>query len=135
MSIGLFFQRQICLLVSRMPTAGAPLISYVLLLFQCFKVIPGLPFALSAVLDGFFRAIADAGHAVGAVFAPDRFAVFQMDVVQGTQLHALTAADAGIRCPEGIGFYKKTIEYRVYRTAHKTVVEVLSRRGETPVRL
>ena len=65
-----------------MPTAGAPLISYVLLLFQCFKVIPGLVFALFAVLDGLFGAIADARHAVGAVFAPDRFAVFQMDVVQ-----------------------------------------------------
>ena len=69
-------------------------------------MIPGLTFALFAVLDGFFRAIADAGHAVGAVFALDRFAVFQTNVIQGAQLHALTAADADIRCPEGLGFYK-----------------------------
>ena len=108
MSIGLYFQRQICHFVNRLPSAGAPLISYVLLLFQCFKVIPGLAFALFAVLDGFFRAIADARHAVGAVFAPDRFAVFQTDVVQRAQLHALTAANAGIRCPKGVRFYKKS---------------------------
>ena len=90
--------------------------SYVLLLlFQCFNVIPGLAFALFAVLDGLFGAIADARHAVGAVFAPDRLSVFQMDVVQGTQLHAPAAADAGVRCPEGIGFYKEAIEHRVHR--------------------
>ena len=83
--------------------------SHVLLLpFQRFKVIPGLSPALFAVLDGFFGAVADTGHAVGAVFAPDRLSVFQMDIVQGAQLHALTAADAGIRCPEGLCFYKNT---------------------------
>ena len=64
---------------------------------------------------------------MGAVFAPDRFAVFQTDVVQRAQLHALTAANAGIRCPKGVRFYKKAIEHRIYRTAHKAVVEVLSR--------
>ena len=69
-------------------------------------MIPGLTFALFAVLDGLFGTIADAGHAVGAVFVPDRLAVFQMDVVQGAQLHSLTAADAGIRCSEGLCFYK-----------------------------
>ena len=60
-------------------------------------MIPGLAFALFAVLDGFFGAVADARHAMGAVFAPDRLSVFQTDVVQGAQLHALTAADAGVR--------------------------------------
>ena len=69
-------------------------------------MIPRLTFALFAVLDDLFGTIADAGHAVGAVFALDRFAVFQTDVVQGTQLHAPAAADAGIRCPEGLCFYK-----------------------------
>ena len=106
MSIGLFLQRHLCPFVRRLPAAGVPLISYVLLLFQCFKVIPRLTFALFAVLDDLFGTIADAGHAVGAVFALDRFAVFQTDVVQGTQLHAPAAADAGIRCPEGLCFYK-----------------------------
>ena len=67
---------------------------------------------------------------MGAVFSPDRLSVFQMDIVQGAQLHALTAADAGIRCPEGIRFYKEAIEHRVHRAAHKAVVEVLSRRGK-----
>ena len=74
-------------------------------------MIPGLAFVLFTVLDGFFRAVADARHAVGAVLAPDRLAVFQMDVVQRAQLHALTAADAGIRCAEGIGFYKEAIKH------------------------
>ena len=97
MSIGLFYQRQICPFVRRLPAAGAPLTSYVLLLFQRFKVIPWLSPALFAVLDAFFVAVADARHAVGAVLAPDRPAVFQTDVVQRAQLHALTAADAGVR--------------------------------------
>ena len=65
---------------------------------------------------------------MGAVFAPDRLSVFQMDVVQRAQLHALTAADAGIRCPESLRLYKKAIEHRVHRAAHKAVVEGLSRR-------
>ena len=73
-------------------------------------MIPGLAFALFAVLDGFFGAVADAGHAVSAVFVPDRLSVFQTDVAKGAQLHALTAADAGVRCPEGLCFYKKPIE-------------------------
>ena len=93
-------------------------------------MIPWLSPALFAVLDGLFGAVADAGHAVGAVFAPDRPAAFQMDVAQRAQLHALTAADAGIRCPEGIGFYKKPIEHRVHRAAHKAVIEVVSWRGK-----
>ena len=67
---------------------------------------------------------------MGAVFAPDRLSVFQTDVVQRAQLHALTAADAGIRCAEGIGFYKEAIEHRVHRAAHKAVVEVISWRGK-----
>ena len=65
---------------------------------------------------------------MGAVFAPERLSVFQMDVVQGAQLHALTAADTGFRCPEGIGFYKEAIEHRVHRAAHKAVIEGLSLR-------
>ena len=89
-------------------------------------MVPGLAFALFAVLDGLFGAIADARHAVSAVFAPDRLAVFQPDIVQGAQLHALAASDTGIRCPEGIRLHKKAIERRVYRAAHKTVVEGVS---------
>ena len=34
-------------------------------------------------------------------------AVFQTDVVQGAQLHALTAADAGVRCRKASAFTKK----------------------------
>ena len=73
--------------------------------------------ALFSVLDGLLGTIADAGHAVGAGFAPDRLTVFQMDVVQGAQFHALAAANTGILCPEGLRFYKKAIEHRVYRAA------------------
>ena len=59
------------------------------------KVIPRLIDALFAVLDRADRAVTDARHAVGAVPAPNRLAVFERDVIHWTELRALTAADAG----------------------------------------
>lgn len=59
------------------------------------KVIPRLTDALFAVLDRADRAVTDARHAVGAVPAPNRLAVFERDVIHWTELRALTAADAG----------------------------------------
>ena len=49
-----------------------------------------------AIFDGFHRTVADAGHAVGAVITPDRFLLPQLNIVQGTELLAFAAADAGI---------------------------------------
>ena len=53
-----------------------------------------------AVFNGFLGAVANAGHAVCTLIAPNGQFVFQRDVVERTQLHAFPAADAGIRCVE-----------------------------------
>ena len=44
-------------------------------------MVSGLAEALFAVFDGFRRAAADTGHAVGAVAAPDGLAVLDRDAV------------------------------------------------------
>ena len=53
-----------------------------------------------AVFNGFLGAVADAGHAVCTLIAPDRQLVFQCDVIEGAQLYAFPTADAGICCME-----------------------------------
>ena len=62
-----------------------------------------------------------------AVFAPFGFAVIKDDVVHRAIYYALPAPDTGIFRSEGFGFYDKTIKYRVYGPAHKTVVKIVSR--------
>ena len=62
---------------------------------QRLKVIPRLTDALFAVLDRADRTVADARHAVRTIFAPNRLAVFQRDIVHRTAFRALPAADAG----------------------------------------
>ena len=49
-----------------------------------------------AVFDGLCGAVADAGHTVGALIAPDGLFVHQLDVVERTELLACAAAYAGI---------------------------------------
>ena len=51
-----------------------------------------------AVFDGFLGAIADTGHAVGALVTPDGQLVFQRNIIERAQLCAFSAADAGARC-------------------------------------
>ena len=87
-------------------------------------MIPWLAKALFAVLDGLRGAVADAGHAVGAVLPPDGFPVLQGDVVGGAAPDALTAAGTGISGCEGICFYKAGIEDGIHRPAHKAVIEL-----------
>ena len=67
-------------------------------------MIPGLAQALFAILDGFRRAAADAGHAVGAAAAPDGLAVLNRDVVCRAKPGTLTTAGAGIAGRKGICF-------------------------------
>ena len=43
--------------------------------------VAGEGFCVVSVFDGLGWTAVDAGHAVGAVFSPDRGSVFQMDVV------------------------------------------------------
>ena len=85
-------------------------------------MIPGLAQALFAVLDGFRAAAADAGHAVGAVAAPDRLAVLNRDVVRWAEPGTLTAAGAGIAGCKSICFDEERIEDRIHRAAHEAVV-------------
>lgn len=98
-------------------------------------MIPRFAETLFAVFDGFCRAVADAGHAVGAVLAPDRFAVMQGDIVGGTTPDTLTAADAGAAYSEGIRLNKERVEERIDSTAHEAIVEVAARRGKVSIRL
>ena len=100
---------------------------------QRFKMIPWLAKALFAVLDGLRGAVADAGHAVGAVLPPDGFPVLQGDVVGGAAPDALSAAGTGISGCEGICFYKAGIEDGIHRPAHETVIELPPGRGKGPV--
>ena len=61
-------------------------------LSQRFKMIAWLAEALFAVLDGLRGAVADAGHAVGAVLPPDGLSVLRGDIVGGAAPDALSAA-------------------------------------------
>ena len=98
-------------------------------------MIPRFAETLFAVFDGFCRAVADAGHAMGAVLAPRRFAVLERDVVHRAETDALTAADAfAARC-KGIRLNKKRVEDWVHGTAHEAIVEVAARRGKVSIRL
>ena len=97
---------------------------------QRFKMIPWLAKALFAVLDGLRGAVADAGHAVGAVLPPDGLSILQGDVVEGAAPDALAAAGAGISDSEGICLYKAGIEDGIHRPAHEAVVEVIAGGGE-----
>lgn len=93
-------------------------------------MISGFSHALFAVLDGLGRAMADAGHAVGTVFAPHGLAVYQLDIIQRAQLRALAAVNAGISYCEGICLHTKPIEKTVDQTAHETVVSVVTEERE-----
>ena len=93
-------------------------------------MIPGLAETFFAVLDGFRGAIADAGHAVSAVAAPDGLAVLDRDAVRRAEPGTMTAADAGVAGRKGICFDEERIEDRIHRAAQKAVVEVIAGRWE-----
>ena len=93
-------------------------------------MIPGLAQALFAILDGFRATAADAGHAVGAVAAPDRLAVLNRDIVRRAEPGALTTAGAGITSHKGVCFDEERIEDWIHRAAHEAVVEVIAGRCE-----
>jgi hypothetical protein len=57
---------------------------------------------LFAVFDGFLGAQVDAGHAVGAVFAPDRLPVLHADVCQRADSRALAAGNAFVSSDKGL---------------------------------
>lgn len=93
-------------------------------------MISGFPAALFAVLNGLRRTMADTGHAVGAVAAPDRPAVLNGNVVGRAEPDTLAAAGAGVARRERLRFDKERIEDRIHRTAHEAVVKVIAGRRE-----
>ena len=54
---------------------------FIFLLYAFGAGVAGEGFCVVSVFDGLGWTAVDAGHAVGAVFSPDRGSVFQMDVV------------------------------------------------------
>ena len=54
------------------------------------------------VLDSSGGTVPDAGHTVCAIFAPDRFFLFHLNIAEGAKLRAFSAADAGIGCEESL---------------------------------
>ena len=86
------------------------------------EMIPGFAETLFAVLNGFCGTIADAGHAVGAVAAPDRLVVLDRDVVRGAAFGTLAAAGAGVTGRKRLCLDKARVEDRIHRAAHEAVV-------------
>lgn len=86
---------------------------------HCRSVLPGgalvtcLAAGGFAVLNGLGRAAAEAGHAVGAVVAPDRPAVLHMDVAKRADLLAFAAGDAGIGHGKAFGLHVEPVEQGV----------------------
>lgn len=95
-------------------------------------MISGLVHTLFAVLNGLRRTVADVRHTVGAVAAPERFAVLNRDVVRGAETGALATANAGIADHKGSVFDEEGVEGRIHRAAHKTVVETVVGGEGTP---
>ena len=98
------------------------------MILQFFKTVTWLAEALFAVFDGFRWTIANAGHALRTVIAPDRAAVWQRDVIHRAELLAFSAADTSGACSKGLRLHKQWIEDRIHRAAHKAVIEVFARR-------
>ena len=99
------------------------------------EMIPGFAETLFAVLNGFCGTIADAGHAVGAVAAPDRLAVLDRAVVRGAAFGALAAAGAGVTGRKRLCLDKARVEDRIHRAAHEAVIEIVAGRCELLPRL
>lgn len=83
--------------------------------------------ALLAVFNGFRRAEADARHTVSAILAPDRFTVFQFNVVERAHFCTLAASDALVICRKGVRLDKEFIEHRVDYIAHKLIISISAR--------
>ena len=98
-----------------------------------FKMVTWLSDALLSVFNGFGWTIADAGHTVCTGVAPGGFTVLQVNVIHRAPGFASSTADTAFLRPKGVGFYKKTIEHRIDRAAHQTVIEIVSRCGKGAV--
>ena len=86
-------------------------------------MIPGLSLAFIAVFNGLNRAVVDAGHAMGAVSAPQGFAVLQGDVAQRAEGGTAAAARAFFPCRKGLILHAQGIKQRIHGAAHDLVIQ------------
>ena len=70
------------------------------------------------VFDALCRAAADACHAVCAVAAPYRLAVYQTDIIERAKVNALAAGDTVFFEMETFVLYDECKENLVYKRAH-----------------
>ncbi len=66
---------------------------------------------------------------MGALVAPDRAAIPQLDVVQRAGLDAFPAGDAGIRRIEGLGLDEKAAEEAIDRAGFQMVGQTSGEEG------
>ena len=84
---------------------------------QCLQSIPGLAHALFPVFNGLCGAVADAGHAVGTVSAPDGLAASKNDIIGGAELRASAAAGAGGSGRKSPVLHHQGVKDRIHRPA------------------
>lgn len=70
-----------------------------------------------------------------ALRSPYRLSAPVCYIVHRAFFRTLSATNTGIICLKGVGLNEKLIKYRVYRTAHKAVIEIASRCGKSLSRL
>ena len=85
---------------------------------------------LLAILNDFFRAVADTGHTVCATTSPLGFTIIKVDIVERTKLYAFTTPNAIIVYSERIGLNDFLIKYWIDYAAHESVIQIISRRRE-----
>ena len=61
---------------------------------------------------------------MGTLSSPDRFIVFQTDIIQRACIYAFSASDAAVCCIKCVGFYIETIESLIDWTTFQVIKEV-----------
>ena len=80
-------------------------------------MIPWPVFCLLSILDSGSRTIVDTGHAVSAIFAPRRFAVGKLYIIERTHSDTFPTGDTFPRCTELFCSDKYRIKHRIDDTA------------------
>ncbi len=83
------------------------------------QMIPRPVLCLLSIFDSGSWAVIDAGHTVGAIFAPCRLAVDELYIMERTNFDAFPAGDTILRCAELIRFDKLCIKHRIDNAALK----------------
>ena len=89
-------------------------------------MITRFSYTLFAILYCFCGAITNTCHTVSTLIPPYRLSVFKYNVILWAVFNTLTASDTSIICLKCSSFHEELIKNRIYRTTHKTVVEIVS---------